>query len=183
MKREERREEIVSPRHSFLSLLSSLTTTMIDNSSTPPGRIAGIDFGTVRIGIALSDPSRTIASPVENYTRVGTEHDAERFRKLVAEEDVTLFVGGLPVHLDGRESQKSTEARQFGRWLDEVTGAPVEFFDERFTSNEAERFLLGAKLTSRRRKKRLDMVAAQIMLAAYLESHTKGRQSPGPLDG
>ncbi len=156
---------------------------MISDLSTPPGRIAGIDFGTVRIGIALSDPSRTIASPVENYTRRGTKHDAERFRKLVAEEDVTLFVVGLPVHLDGRESQKSTEARQFGRRLGEVTGVPVEFFDERFTTNEAERFLLDAKLTSRRRKKRLDMVAAQIMLAAYLESHTKGRQAPGPLDG
>ncbi len=146
-----------------------------------PGRIAGIDFGTVRIGIAITDPDRTLASPLENYTRQGTEQDARRFRRLVAEEDVVLLVVGLPVHLDGRESQKSIEARQFGAWLAEVTGVPVEFFDERFTSSEAEGFLLEAKMTSKRRKKRMDMVAAQIMLSAYLESHGAG-QDPGALD-
>ncbi len=153
-------------------------------ASSPPhaaGRIAGIDFGTVRIGIALSDPGRTIASPWENYTRRGTQQDAERLKRLAAEEEVVLFVVGLPVHLDGRESEKSTEARQFGQWLAETTGVPVEFFDERFTSSEAEQLLTGAKLTSKRRKRRMDMVAAQIMLTAYLESHTKGQQEPGAL--
>ncbi len=146
------------------------------------GRIAGIDFGTVRIGIALSDPGRTIASPLESYTRRGMVQDAQRFKQLVADEDVTLLVVGLPVHLDGRESQKSMEARRFGEWLAEVTGVPVEFFDERFTSSEAEQFLLGADLSAKRRKKRIDKVAAQIMLSAYLESDVKGRQEPGALD-
>ncbi len=152
------------------------------HTSANPGRVAGIDFGTVRIGIAMSDPGRTLASPYENYTRRGPEADAKRFSQLVGEEDVTLFVVGLPVHLDGGESQKSTEARQFGQWLGNLTGVPVEFFDERFTSVEAEQFLLGAELTSKRRKKRLDMVAAQIMLAAYLESHGKGEERPRALD-
>jgi len=147
-----------------------------------PGRIAGIDYGTVRIGIALTDPGQTLASPLENYTRRAAQQAAARFRQLVAEEDVMLFVVGLPVHLDGRESQKSSEAREFGRWLAEVTGVKVVFFDERFTSSEAEQFLLGAGLTQRRRKKRLDMVAAQIMLAAYLESRTRGEAPPGALD-
>jgi putative Holliday junction resolvase len=146
------------------------------------GRIAGIDFGTVRIGIALSDAGRRIASPFENYTRRGPQPDADRFRRLVEEEAVTLFVIGLPVHLDGRESQKSAEARQFGRWLHEATGLPVEFFDERFTSSQAEGMLLDAQMTSRRRKRRLDMLAAQIMLSAYLESSGKGREAPGSLD-
>jgi putative Holliday junction resolvase len=150
--------------------------------SRPPGRIAGIDFGTVRIGIALSDPERTIASPVESYTRRGPAEDARRMQRLVAEERVVLFVVGLPVHLDGRESHKSIEAREFGRWLTETTGVPVEFFDERFSSVEAEHLLQSAELTSKRRKKRIDMLAAQIMLAAYLESHTKGQQPPGALD-
>ena len=137
------------------------------------GRIAGIDFGTVRIGIALSDPGRSIASPYENYTRHGTREDARRFVRLVKEEEVTLLVVGLPIHLDGRESEKSREARAFGKWLEEVTGVPVVFFDERFTSVEAEQYLLDAELTSKRRKRRLDMVAAQIMLTAYLESNTR----------
>ena len=92
-----------------------------------------------------------------------------------------LWVVGLPVHLDGRESAKSREARSFGQWLGQVTGVPVEFFDERFTTSEAEQLLLGAGLTGKRRKRRSDMVAAQIMLGAYLESRTKGLQSPpGP---
>lgn len=134
-----------------------------------PGRVAGIDFGTVRIGIALSNPERTIASPLENYTRRGPERDAERFRRLAADERIALFVVGLPIHLDGGESPKSIEARLFGRWLAETTSIPVEFFDERFTSREAEDFLLAADMTRKRRKKRMDMLAAQIMLSAYLE--------------
>ena len=139
-----------------------------------PGRIAGIDFGTVRIGVALSNPERTVASPHENYTRRSPVLDAEWFRRLAGEEDVRLFVVGLPLHLDGHESAKSAEARQFVAWLHEATGVPVELFDERFTSVEAEHILLDAKLTHRRRKRRRDMLAAQILLTAYLESTGPG---------
>lgn len=134
------------------------------------GRVAGIDFGTVRIGIAVSDVQRTIASPYENYNRCGPDGDARRFRRLVKEEGIELFVVGLPVHTSGHESQKSYEARKFGQWLQETTGVAVEYYDERYTSQEAERMLLDADLTSRRRKKRLDMLAAQILLSAFLES-------------
>jgi len=146
------------------------------------GRVAGIDFGTVRVGIAISDPARTIASPYENYTRGGRQADTRRFRRLVEEENVRLFVVGLPVHLSGDESVKSREAREFGKWLGEITEIPVDYFDERFTSLEAERLLQEASLTSKRRKKRLDMLAAQVMLAAYLESSSGGQDKPGPLD-
>jgi putative Holliday junction resolvase len=138
-----------------------------------PGRVAGIDYGHVRIGIAISDPERKIVSPLENYTRRGAELDAQRFRRLVAEEGVVLFVVGLPLHMDGRESEKSAEARQFGQWLVGLTGLPVEFYDERLTSREAEQILLAADMTRKRRKKRLDMLAAQIILSAYLEG-TRG---------
>ncbi len=134
------------------------------------GRVAGVDFGTVRIGIAISDADRKIASPLENYTRRGTEQDARWFRRLVDEHEVVLFVVGLPLHMDGRESEKSLEARRFGDWLAETTGMPVEYFDERLTSHEAERVLLDADLTRKRRKKRLDMLAAQIILRGYLEN-------------
>ncbi len=116
------------------------------SSDSDRGRVAGIDFGTARIGIAISDPGRSIASPYENYTRRGPQQDARRMRRLVEEERVTLFVVGLPVHLDGRESQSSSRARDFGQWLHEVTRVPVEFCDERFSSVEAEQFLLDAKL-------------------------------------
>jgi putative Holliday junction resolvase len=160
---------------------------MPPRQQSPPGRIAGIDFGLVRIGIAMTDPQRTLASPWENYTRRGPQHDAKRFQQLAEDEGVTLWVVGLPVHLDGGESEQSTKARQFGQWLAETTGVPVEFFDERFTSNEAQQLLHEAKFTRRSRRKRIDMLAAQIMLSAYLESRgargsAPDSDAPGSLD-
>lgn len=146
------------------------------------GRIAGIDYGRTRLGIAITDPDRRLASPYENYQRRDQRHDAARFRRLVAEEGVSLFVVGLPLHLDGRESQQSQEARKFGAWLARVTGVPVQFFDERFTTVEAEQHLLEARLTRKRRKARRDMLAAQVMLAAFLESRHHRRRSEPPLD-
>ena len=135
-----------------------------------PGRVAGVDYGTVRIGIALSDPSRRWVSPHEVYTRGDEARDAEFFRQLVQQEDVTLLVVGLPVHLNGRESEKSGEARRFAHWLGEVTGAAVELFDERFTSAEADTLMAPRELTRRSRRQRRDAVAASVMLTAYLES-------------
>jgi putative Holliday junction resolvase len=133
------------------------------------GRTAGIDYGTLRIGISLADPETSIASPHETYVRRGEAADREYFRRLVADEQIARFVVGLPVHLDGRESEKSAEARRFGKWLAEATGVPVEFFDERFTTHEAEVYLSEAQLSKKKRKARLDKLAAQILLAAYLE--------------
>ncbi|MGA2616508.1 MAG: Holliday junction resolvase RuvX [Thermoguttaceae bacterium] len=152
------------------------------SAEVPAGRVAGADYGTVRIGIAISDPQRSIASPLESYTRRGSRPDAERFRRLTAEREIRLWVVGLPVHLDGRESRKSIEARQFAAWLGRTTGVPVELFDERFTTRAAEQLLIEADLSRKRRKRRVDMLAAQIMLAAYLESAGKDRPPPGALD-
>ena len=144
------------------------------------GRLAGIDFGTVRIGVAVTDPDQRLASPLEIYTRRGAGADATWAARLVASERIVGFVVGLPVHTSGHESQKSHEARQFGEWLAKQTGLPVRFFDERYTTAHAEELLQGAKLTSKRRKERLDKLAAQILLAAYLES-SRIEQEPGAL--
>jgi putative Holliday junction resolvase len=147
----------------------------------PEGRIAALDYGTVRVGVALSNRSRTLASPHEIYTRRSRELDGEYFRRLVKAEDVVRFVVGLPVHGHGTESQKSREARAFGRWLQELTGLPVDYFDERYTTAFAEQLLQEAGLTKKRRKERLDKLAAQILLTAYLESPTRGSVEPGSL--
>lgn len=146
------------------------------------GRLAGIDFGTVRIGISVTDVEQRIASPLANYTRRGMAADADYFRRLTKDERITGFVVGLPVHLDGRESQKSLEARQFGQWLQETTGIGVTFFDERFTSVEAEQLLSAAELTKKQRKARLDKLAAQILLTAYLEAGKPSSQPPRGID-
>ncbi len=146
------------------------------------GCLAGVDFGTVRIGVALCDAGRTIASPLTTYARSGEQADGRFFCSLAEQEEIVGWVVGLPVHLSGEESQKSREAREFGQWLGKTTGLNVEFFDERFTTSQAEEFLLDAQLTNKRRKARRDMLAAQIMLTAYLESEEKGSGTPGALD-
>jgi putative Holliday junction resolvase len=150
--------------------------------ASPSTRIAGIDYGTVRIGIATADLTVGIAGPYETYTRRSERLDAEYFRRLAAQERIARFVVGLPVHLSGNESQKSAESRAFGVWLEQTTGVPVEFFDERYTSAEAEQYLLDAGLTKKRRKEKLDQLAAQIMLTAYLEAGARGQSSPESLE-
>lgn len=147
------------------------------------GRVAGIDYGTVRIGVAIGDLEVRMASPYENYNRRSERLDREYFQQLAKEERLIRWVVGLPVHLDGGESQKSVEARAFGKWLSDLTSLPVDFFDERYTSAQAEEILQGANLTKKRRKARLDQLAAQIMLSAYLESGAKGQTDPGSIEG
>lgn len=152
------------------------------NEFPESGRLAGIDFGTVRIGVAVSDPGRRVASPYENYGRRNDESDAGYFRQLVATENIVGFVVGLPLHMSGEESQKSRQAREFGGWLSEITGCPVRFGDERYTTRDATNLLSDAGMTKKKRGQRLDMLAAQLLLEAYLES-TQCDDSPGHLDG
>jgi putative Holliday junction resolvase len=141
------------------------------NSSLPnAGRLAGVDFGTVRIGIAISDARQTLASPLDNYTRGARDEDVRYFQRLVKEEALVGFVVGLPVHMSGDESQKSQEARTFGKWLMDVTGLPVDFYDERFSSTIADEVLAIGQLTKKQRQRRRDMLAAQVILASFLES-------------
>ena len=148
-------------------------TSSGDHDSRPiprVGRIAGIDFGTVRIGVSICDPDQTISSPFENYNRRGESFDAQYFSKLVEAESIVAFIVGLPLHLSGDESEKSIEARAFGNWLAQLTGLPVAYHDERFTSSAAEDALLAANLTKKRRKARMDMLAAQMILQAYMDA-------------
>jgi putative Holliday junction resolvase len=145
-------------------------------------RLVGVDYGQVRVGLAISDAGRLIASPLITYTRRDPEHDAAWFHTLIEREEVGALVVGLPVHLDGREGQKAAEARTFGGWLAEVTGLPVVYWDERFTTVEAESFLAAAGLTDKRRKSRRDRVAAQILLQSYLDAGCPGEQPFRPLD-
>jgi len=98
------------------------------------------------------------------------EKDAEHFRRVIDQHNIVRLVVGLPVHTSGREGTKAREARRFGGWLANVTGLPVVFWDERFTTVEAERYLQQAELTAKKRKARRDMLAAQILLQSYLDA-------------
>ena len=145
------------------------------------GRLLGVDHGTVRIGLAVSDPDRKIAFPLTTYTIRNREQDARYFAQVVADEQVTGIVVGLPVHTDGREGERAKAARAFGTWLREATGQPVVYWDERFTTVQAESALWDAGLTHKRRRERRDRVAAQMLLQAYLEAGCPEEQAPGPL--
>jgi putative Holliday junction resolvase len=144
------------------------------------GKIAGIDYGTVRIGIAISDADRILASPFETYIRKSSDKDAVYFRQLVNEERITRFVLGLPLHLSGDLSEKAKEVLRFGQWLKAITGIDVDYFDERYTSVEAEHILREAKITTKKRKAHRDKLAAQILLTAYLEAGCKGTNLTEP---
>lgn len=146
------------------------------------GPLLGVDFGTVRVGLALSDPDRKIAFPLTTHTRRGPERDAAFFREQIAAHNVVGLVVGLPVHLNGHEGAKAVEARAFGRWLGATTGLPVIYFDERFTTVQAEDALWQAGLTHKRRKARRDRVAAQILLQSYLDAGCPPDPTALPLD-
>jgi len=133
------------------------------------GRLAGIDYGTVRVGIAITDPNRQFASPLENYNRGDLQSDRLRFQQLIEQEDVVGFVVGLPINTDGRETPQSREARNFGRWLATVTQIPVVYHDERFSTSVAHDLLLAANVKASKRKKHLDMIAAQQILQSFIE--------------
>jgi putative holliday junction resolvase len=149
---------------------------------TAKGRLLGVDYGTVRVGLAVSDPDRIIASPLATYTRRDPEADATYFREIVRSESIVGLVVGLPVHLSGREGQKATEARTFGKWLADVTELPLVYYDERFTTVQAESALWEAGLTHKRRKDRRDRVAAQMLLQAYLNAGCPPEEPPRALD-
>ncbi|MDR1959474.1 MAG: Holliday junction resolvase RuvX [Planctomycetaceae bacterium] len=158
-------------------------STDTDNIETPKGRIAAIDYGTVRIGIAICDYDRILASPYEIYTRKNDDFDAKYFKHFVQNEQVIRFVVGLPLKLDGQLGGKAKEALAFGKWLSEQTGVETVYYDERYTSVEAEQFLLEANFSRKKRKKRIDKVAAQIFLRAYLEAGCRNTVETLPLDG
>jgi putative Holliday junction resolvase len=144
------------------------------------GRLAGLDYGTVRIGVAITDPDQKLASPLANYTRRTLAADAAWLTQLVKDEHIAGFVVGLPIHMSGDESEKSREARQFADWVRQTTGLPALLHDERFSTSHADDLLGAHGLTKKQKKDRRDKLAAQIILLSFLES--RGGHPSGPID-
>ena len=153
-------------------------------TAIPSGRVAGVDYGRRRIGVAVCDAERIICSPLcVRQTTGDRTADAAFFRELTAREEIVGFVVGLPVHADGTESAMSVEVERFGAWLARTTGLPVAFHDERYSSREAAGMLAGVGLTRGRKKARADAVAAQVVLQTWLESQAPLDGRPGALQG
>jgi putative Holliday junction resolvase len=133
------------------------------------GRILGLDPGERRIGIAVSDATGTIASPVE-YIDVRTKHHEQRIKDLCIEWEIAEVVVGLPISLDGTEGPAAVKSRDFGSRVEGLTGLPVSYHDERFTTVTAEQALLEGGVKRRSRTSRRDQVAAAIMLQGFLDT-------------
>ena len=134
------------------------------------GRVAALDYGEARIGVAICDGLRMIASPWTTLHRAAHDDEAGFFERLVEDEQLVGFVVGLPLHASGDDSRVSTQAREFAEWLRQATRRPVALHDERFSTNEARRKLQSAQGSGRKKKARLDQVAAQVILESWLES-------------
>ncbi len=141
-------------------------------------RTLGLDFGTRRVGAAVSDPRRMIATPLEVHERNDPTGDARHYRRLVEEHEVDRIVIGLPLHTGGREGTSAALARTWGAWLAQATGLTVIYYDERYTTLEAEDTLIAAGLKRRKRKGLRDMLAAQILLQNYLDAGSPETESP-----
>lgn len=141
-------------------------------------RVLGLDYGTRRIGAAVSDPRRSIATPLEVYERRDPARDAAHYRDLVREHEVDRIVVGLPLHTGGGESDLARQARTFGAWLTEQTGVSVAYHDERYSTVDADEVLRSAGFKLRDRKQKRDMLAARILLQAYLDAGCPDGEAP-----
>lgn len=132
-------------------------------------RVLGLDLGSRRIGVALSDPEGTIASPLLTLERRGDTRDVAAVGELVRTHEVGEIVVGLPLHMNGRRGADADRARRFARGLSESTGLRVDTLDERLTTVEAERALRESGRKGGKQRAVVDAVAAAILLRAHLE--------------
>lgn len=141
-----------------------------DVSGLPPtGALMGLDPGTKTIGVAVSDGLRMTATSLETLKRTKFTKDAARLRDIASGRSIVGMVIGLPRNMDGSEGPRAQSVRAFARNVVEHLGLPVAFWDERLTTVAAERTLLEADLSRKRRAEVIDAVAAQYILQGALD--------------
>jgi putative Holliday junction resolvase len=140
-------------------------------------RILAIDPGTVRLGLALSDPSGTIAQPLSVLARRSEPEDLKALTELVERHEVGMIVIGLPRMMNGRLEAAALQAQAFGAQVARATGRPVAYWDERLTSVAAERYLIEQGKRRSKRRQEIDRMAATLLLQGYLD-YRAGR-APG----
>lgn len=134
-------------------------------------RILGVDYGTVRIGIALSDPLKMLATPHCQLDAQGPEKDAKQLADLCVTQDVEKIILGWPLNMDGTPGSLTKQISKLMEFLKPQISVPLETWDERMTTITAEQGLIQGGAKRKRRKELVDQVAAQIMLQHYLDSH------------
>lgn len=137
--------------------------------SVCPGRVLGLDVGTKTIGMALSDPTQRIATPLSTLSRKGVKKDCARLAEVCAEHAVQHVVVGLPYELDGTETRSARLARQIGEGVTQATSMQVTYVDERFSSVDAERRLIELGWSRDQRNRGIDAAAAALILQSFLD--------------
>ena len=135
------------------------------------GKILAIDLGEKRIGLAISDETRLIAGSHGVMIRKSRREDFERYARIVEEEAVTLIVMGLPITLSGEEGQRAAWVRDYSAELSKNVAVPLLFWDERFSTKQAEASLHARGKRGKRVQERVDAVAAAFILQDYLDAH------------
>lgn len=139
-------------------------------AATPPMRaLAGLDLGTVTIGVAVSDGMRQVATPLETIRRKKFGLDAARLLEICEDRNIAGIVLGLPLNMDGSEGPRCQSTRAFARNLEKLTDLPISFWDERLSTVVAERALLEADTSRKRRAEVIDHVAASYILQGALD--------------
>jgi len=131
-------------------------------------RVISLDVGTKTIGVAATDPLGLLAHPVCTVSRKGVKKDVVVLQGILDEKEAIAVVVGLPYELDGTEERSARLARQIGVAVEESSGLPVHYVDERFSSVEAERRMIEAGVSRKKRKQVIDQVAAVIILETWL---------------
>ena len=140
-------------------------------------RVLAIDPGTVRLGLALSDPSGTIAQPLSVLKRRTEAEDLKTLAELIKKYQVEQIVVGLPRTMDGRLDAAAKHAQAFGARVGEASGRPVAYWDERLTTVAAERYLIEQGKRRGKRRQEIDRMAATLLLQGYLDYQRRG--APG----
>jgi putative Holliday junction resolvase len=134
-------------------------------------RFLGVDFGLRRVGLAISDETGTVATPLSFIDGGSDERVSRALAQLATDRGASKIVVGVPLRMDGHASQQTERTLEFITTLGRVTALPVERWDERLTSTQAERALLEGNVRRKERKQRIDAMAAQIILQSYLDAH------------
>ena len=138
------------------------------------GRLLAFDYGSKRIGVAVSDPLGITAQPLPAIRREGDRKDVAAIAALAGEVGAAGFVFGLPLHVDGNEGKMAELVRRFAGKLAEATGLPVGMWDERFTTAQAERTLIDAGVRREKRKEVRDSMSAVFILQGVLDLRNRG---------
>lgn len=141
-------------------------------------RLLGLDVGTRRIGVAISDPLGFSAQGLTVIQRRGGEKDIETIERLVKEQQAEAFIVGLPLNADGKRGPQVQRVEAFIDGVVRRVALPVHWVDERFTTAQSERVLLEGDVSRKRRKEIVDQLAAQLILQQYLEQNRGKKNGP-----